>query len=256
MRNATLSNKVYHDIKNMMITLVFPPGAMLKEQVLADMLGVSRTPVREALQRLFHEGWVQLEDKKRVRVSPVTISSINELFQLRSILEPYAARETLKRGKSRTLAGKLDEVLNVMDQVQNDRVAFARLDMQFHSLIIKNMENERLNRFWKTLHEETSRVAVMNLSEDNRSAAVIEEHAKMIDAFWKKDIDVILSAISEHHAKSRDALAVKLKDIEDYAVNIADPRSVPCDLREDYGEEEHPCPGVKYKNTERKEECL
>lgn len=214
MKNSNLSSKVYADIKNMLITLVFPPGSALREQVLADMLGVSRTPVREALQRLSHEGWVQIGDRKRIHVSPVSVSSVDELFQLRSLLEPFAARETFARGKSRTLAGKLDEVLNVMEQVQNDRIAFAKLDMQFHSLLMQNVENGRLNRFWKTLHEETSRIAVMNLTDDSRPLAVIDEHAKMVEAFWEKDLDAILQRISEHLSKSRDALVVRLDDHE------------------------------------------
>lgn len=211
MSSNNLSAKIYDDIKNMLITLVFTPGSSLREQVLADMLGVSRTPVREALQRLAHEGWLQIGDGKRIQVTPVTVSDVKELFQLRLLLEPYAARETYRRGKSRSLAGKLDEVLNVMEQVKDDRVAFAQLDMRFHLLLMQHVENERLNRFWKTLHEETSRVAVMTLTDTNRSAKVIAEHSKMLDAFWEKDLDAILEAINEHLLRSRDALTSKME---------------------------------------------
>lgn len=210
MNNGNLSIKVYDDIKAMLIGIVFPPGSYLREQTLADKLGVSRTPVREALQRLSHEGWVQIGERKRIFVSPVTPQDIEELFLLRSILEPYAAQDTLAKGKSRVLAGKLDEVVEQMHVVSKNRMAFARLDMKFHSLIIGNIGSPRLDRFWQTLHEETSRLAVMNLTDRNRPEIVIREHKRMVDAFWMKDLDQILNAISEHILKSRDALMTKL----------------------------------------------
>lgn len=214
MKDTNLSTKVYKDIKNMLITLIFPPGSSLQERVLAGMLGVSRTPIREALQRLSHEGWVQMGDRKRIFVSPVNIADIDEIFQLRHILEPCAARAAIDKGKVRTLAGKLDEVLNVMEQVQNDNIAFGRLDMQFHSLLMQNLENERMHRFWITLHEETSRIAIMNLSKDNRSISVMEEHGRMVEAFWEKDPEQIMDAIANHLLKSRDALVARLEEAD------------------------------------------
>jgi len=210
--NHNLSAKVYQDIKNMMITLVFPPGSTLREQMLADMLKVSRTPVREALQRLNHEGWVKIGNRRSIRVCPVTLRDINEVFQLREILEPCAAKSALEKGRSRILAAKLDEVTNVMEQVCEDRIAFAKLDMQFHSLIIQNVENERLNRFWKTLHEETSRIAVMNLTNDTRPKIVVEEHSRIAEAFWEKDPDAVLLAINTHLTGSAVALTKMLDD--------------------------------------------
>lgn len=214
MVNSNLSSRVYSDIKNMLINLAFAPGDSLREQVLADMLGVSRTPVREAFQRLAHEGWLQIGDGKRVQVTPVTTADVTELFQLRSVLEPYAAREAHQRGKSRALAGKLDEVLNVMEHAKDDRIAFAQLDMRFHLLLMSQAENERLNRFWKTIHEETSRIAVMTLMDTKRYEKVVDEHAKMLNAFWSKDIDAILDAVNEHLNRSKDALVGKMEPFE------------------------------------------
>ena len=205
MKNSNLSGKIYQEIKDMLVSLVFAPGSTLREQVLADMLGVSRTPVREALQRLSLEGWVQLGGRRRIYVNPVTVKDIRELFHLRQLIEPQAAEEALKRGRSRVLAGKLDEVLNVMARVKGDRIAFARLDMQFHSLIVRNLENGRLDRFWWALQEELSRVAIMNLTENKRPSAVVEEHERMVEAFWEKDRDSILKAIDDHLAVSEES---------------------------------------------------
>jgi DNA-binding GntR family transcriptional regulator len=215
MDNTNLSIQVYEDIKNMLINLVFAPGSSLREQVLADKLAVSRTPVREALQRLAHEGWIQIGGGKRIQVTPITASDVKELFQLRFLIEPYAARETYLRGKSRALAGALDEILNEMKCAKEDRIAFSQLDMHFHMLLIEHVENKRLSRFWKTLHEETSRVAIMTLTDINRTEDVISEHSKMLDSLWERDLDAILSAVNEHLLKSRDSLIYKMESLKE-----------------------------------------
>jgi DNA-binding GntR family transcriptional regulator len=215
MSSISLSAKVYGDIKNMLMTLIFPPGSYLREQTVADMLCVSRTPVREAIQRLAHEGWLVIGDGKRVHVRSVTSSDVNELFQLRFLLEPYAAREVFAKTKERTLAGRLDEVVNEQKKMINDNFTFVQFDMKFHSLIMEYTENMRLVRFWKTLHEESSRAAVMTLEDnDRRSLCVIEEHLRMVNAFWSKDLNTVINVINKHLEQSRDALIYKLDNLK------------------------------------------
>lgn len=212
MDNGNLSARVYEDIKDMLINLVFLPGTPLRERVLVDRLGVSRTPIREALQRLAHEGWLQIGDGKRIQVSPVTTKDVKQLFDLRLLIEPYAAREAFEQGKSRLLAGKLDEALTMMKDNLEDYTLFAHMDLQFHLLIIEMTENERLIRFWKTTHEETSRVAQMTLVNEKRAPVVTEEHSEILHAFWERDLDSILDNLSQHLLKSRDSLLKKLKE--------------------------------------------
>jgi DNA-binding GntR family transcriptional regulator len=246
MKKVSLSEKVYDRIKEMLITLVFAPGSSLREQVLADILNVSRTPVREALQRLSYEGWVTVGEKKRVRVLPITTSCVDEIFQIRSLLEPFAAGETMAKGKSRTLAGRLDEVLGVMEQVTGDTIAFAMLDMRFHSLLMENVDNNRLYRLWRTLYEESSRLAIMNLTEDGRCGAVLEEHARMVDAFWKKDESAIILAIDSHLETSRNSLASRLGESADENPSGGDDGGIYRFLRKEATEREifeAPAPG-------------
>jgi DNA-binding GntR family transcriptional regulator len=215
MPGNSLSAKVYKDIKNMLMTLIFPPGSSLREQSVADMLCVSRTPIREAIQRLAHEGWLVIGDGKRIHVRSVTSSDVNELFQLRFLLEPYAAREVFAKMKERALAGRLDEVLNEQMKMINDNFTFVQFDMKFHSLIMENTENRRLFKFWKTLHEESSRAAIMTLEDnDKRSSYVIEEHLRLVDAFWGKDLNTVIELINKHLEQSRDALIRKLDNLK------------------------------------------
>lgn len=210
--NNNLSARIYEEIKQMLIQLVFLPGTPLRERVLVSRLGVSRTPIREALQRLAHEGWLQIGDGKRILVSPVTYKDVQQLFDLRLLIELYAAREAFEQGKSRLLAGKLDETLAMMRDNQHDHVLLTKADLQFHLLIIEMTENERLIRFWKTVHEETSRVALMTLIGEKRAPEVIDEHQNILLSFWEKDLDAILNNLTAHLIKSRDSLLRKLDE--------------------------------------------
>lgn len=232
MGNINLSTKVYQDIKYMLMTLHFPPGTLLREQTVAEVLGVSRTPVREAFQRLAQEGWLQIGEGRRALVSPVTITDIDNIFRLRMLLESYAVEETFCGKKSRRLAGELDQVLSVMGERDLDRVTFAQLDMEFHSLLMKNVENERLSRFWKTLHEESSRLAIMTLPDrsaqeaPDRTERVMQEHAAILDSLWKKDRAAALSSLNDHLVNSRNALLRKMDVPVDDANETSPPENV------------------------------
>ena len=203
-----LSTKAYKQVKDMLISLRYPPGETLREVELAKLLKMSRTPIREALQRLAHEGWVNLGDKKRTTVSLVTKEDIEELYQLRFLIEPFAASEALRRGKGRILAANLDEVVNEIAKSKGDYNTFARLDTAFHSLVIRSAENERLSRFWLGLLEENARAVNLSLQADDstRPSRVLDEHTKLVDAFWRRDEKIVIATVTEHLTHSRNAI--------------------------------------------------
>ena len=89
-----LSQQVYETIKKDIVSLKYPPGSFLKERELAESLGVSRTPVREAIQRLSQEFWVISGDGKKMQVRPITIADVHEIIQIRNIVE-YSAIDWL-----------------------------------------------------------------------------------------------------------------------------------------------------------------
>ena len=225
MQGDNLSVKAYKEIKEMLISLRFPPGAPLSELELAKMLEMSRTPIREALQRLAHEGWVNLGDKKRTSVSVVTRTDIEELYQLRLLVEPFAASEVLRLGRGRILAALLDDVVCTIAELQGDYGTFARLDTEFHSLVISNAGNERLTRFWLGLLEENARAVNLSLQADDctRPLRVLDEHTKLVDAFWNRDKDSVLAAIAEHLASSRKVLLSSFGPEEGARDESADP---------------------------------
>lgn len=198
----------------LLIGLRFPPGSYLKERELADILGVSRTPVREALQRLDHEGWVVVGEGKKIQVRQVTMADINEIFHIRDLIEHFSLSWLMDCGQPRVVAGMADACLSSMTNLE-DHLAFTRMDLQFHSIVIKSMKYERIERFWKTIHEEVIRLGYMAVQGPNRVARVIEEHGAIVEALWNRDKDAALDALDRHLHNTKAALLEKFGKTDD-----------------------------------------
>lgn len=213
MDEKPLSLQVYEAIKKGIVSLKYPPGSYLRERELAESLGVSRTPVREAIQRLSQEFWIISGDGKKMQVRPVTAADIREIIQIRNIIEFSAIDWLVSQGEPRVVAGQLDSILNEMKKT-TEQYVFTSLDLSSHSLIIKSMQNERLIRFWATIQEEVVRMGLMALRGEYRFKEVIQEHEILVNALWKKDPEEVKAAMKNHLEKSIASLLSNL-DIPD-----------------------------------------
>lgn len=209
-----LSQQVYETIKKDIVSLKYPPGSYLKERELAESLGVSRTPVREAIQRLSQELWVISGDGKKMQVRPITLADVHEIIQIRNIVEYSAIDWVINYGEPRVIAGQLDSILTEMKKVK-EQYAFTNLDLSSHCLIINSMQNERLTRFWATIQEEVVRMGLMALRGEYRFEEVIHEHEALVNALWKKDPEEVREAMKEHLEHSFDSLLAHLDVPED-----------------------------------------
>ena len=206
-KDSTISVSVFKTIKERIISLEYPPGTSLAELMLADALGVSRTPVREALLRLTQEGWIEWRNHRTAVVGQVTLEDVRDVFELRRMIEPFAVRDVFARGNSRLLAGKLDAMQTQMRENLSNRLEFIISDMMFHTTVVGNVENRRLTRTWNYVSEELMRFGLMAVNHrEDRVARVIEEHSELIDAMWEKDLEATLLALNDHHIKTYETL--------------------------------------------------
>lgn len=209
MEDKPLSLQVYEAIKKDIVSLKYPPGSYLRERELAESLGVSRTPVREAIQRLSQEFWIISGDGKKMQVRPVTAADVREIIQIRNIIEFSAIDWLVTEGEPRVVAGQLDSILNEMKKT-TEQYVFTNLDLSSHSLIIKSMQNERLIRFWATIQEEVIRMGLMALRGEYRFKEVIHEHEILVNALWKKDPEEVKASMKDHLEKSFASLLAHL----------------------------------------------
>jgi len=182
-KNEKLSIQVYKKIKDKLLYLDILPGTILQERDVANMFSVSRTPIREAVQRLAIEGWVEINSRKSIVVKTIRKQDVKEIFQFRRIIEPMVLDIILeKRLADLTLVNNIQNILNVMKSTKDNTVEFIDLDQKFHALIIHKINNRRLNQTWEQLRDEIIRLGMIAMQKPGRFANVVQEHQRIIDA--------------------------------------------------------------------------
>jgi DNA-binding GntR family transcriptional regulator len=208
-KTQTLARRIYEEIKTHIIELRLPPKAALDERSLAKELGVSRTPVREALRRLALEDWVVWPERKQAFVRGITLNDVQEIFTVRDMMETHAINTIFDSGEPRFLAGQLVPLAKLMRSSVADPVAFIKADIAFHSLVIEFAANSRLYDLWKRISGEMTRIAIYSLFGERGTQAVYDEHEALIEGFWREDRERAVKAMRLHHTKILQAYQAK-----------------------------------------------
>lgn len=200
MKDKSLSLRTFETIKKDIVSLKYSPGSLLNEREIAENLGVSRTPVREAFQRLLQEGWVVSGNGngKRIQVTTVSTEDVNEVIQIRQIVEVSSLELLFLKGEPKVLAGQLDSLKNKMEKSIGDIDAFTRFDLKYHSLIVASTHNKRLIKFWATIQEELARFFVMVMRYREDLPGILNEHELIVSALWEKDKRECLKIMKKH----------------------------------------------------------
>lgn len=177
-------------------------GSFLNEQELAAEIGVSRTPVREALLLLVADGLVELIPQRGAYVPAVTGRQISELMELRGVLERHAAAHTIGAGTvpGDAMASTLQEQAALPDSLDEDSAReFIRLDAAFHQLLVDAVGNELISRTYAKLHVRQVLVGVEALFRTSgRRRQVCGEHQEILGALLAGDAGAAQEAISRH----------------------------------------------------------
>lgn len=201
MESKNLSNVVYENLKKDIVELRLTPGTFLLERELSERLGVSRTPVREAIKRLTQEGWLVAADRRRPAVKGFSIEEGRALFQFRHMAESFALRWSFENGMARVLAGQLDLRLRKMLEAREDSIRFLRSDIQFHTTIVETVGNEYLSRAWSTVGEEIVRISIYSMDYARTIEAITEEHESLVTSLWENRKEEALETLRGHHDK-------------------------------------------------------
>ncbi len=182
-------------------------GAPLSENSLAKHLGISRTPVREALQRLEKEGLVRRTENSRFTVSQINAREVNEACDLLEVLDSFIMR----RASSKLDEESKAELLRIVDlqqeaAAQGDRDAWAEADTKFHRLLNTVADNKLVAEVVKETRRRTQRFWLRAAGKENRLVGCSAEHRVIAEAIIAKDYDTINSAVSEHIQHMRQGM--------------------------------------------------
>lgn len=183
---GSVSGRAYAVLKEQILTCQLPPGASLNEGRLAEQLGVSKTPIREALAMLSHEGFVEVLPRQGYRVTELTLADIQEIFNLRLLLEPAAAALAAQRATAdqlqalRLLADEDGEV-----DTNEGFAAFISQGREFHVRLAEASGNRRLAVTLQHLLEEMQRLYLSGLNVRSGIEAQRGEHRDLVAALLK-----------------------------------------------------------------------
>lgn len=185
-RRESASGRVYATLKREILTCQITPGTHLYEGQLAERLQVSKTPIRDALGMLVHEGFVEVRPRQGYRVTDITLADIQEVYQLRMLLEPAAAELAAERATADQLKRlkELAEESYVHGEVRTYE-EFVVKNREFHVLMAEASGNGRLSAMLRKLLEEMQRLFLFGLDLRDSAEEQIAEHRELVDALLK-----------------------------------------------------------------------
>jgi DNA-binding GntR family transcriptional regulator len=204
----TLHLKVCNILREAIIRGDFEPGERLKQSELAEKLGVSRMPVREAFRKLESEGLITLEPHKGAVVKSISLEDIEEIYALRSSLEKMAVYKSIDLLTKEDLT-ELTELVEQMETAE-DVDTFIQFNIDFHRILVKRCKWERLNSFigtlWSGLPQQTPHL--IKGQKDTSNA----DHRKILEAVLKKDKETAASLVAEHITQTGKKLIKSIRD--------------------------------------------
>lgn len=200
--SGTLVNTAYLRLRERILSNAIPPGTETLEADLAQSLGMSRTPVREAIIRLAHEGLVEVVPRRGVRVVPITLRDLREINEVLGCLEVLAAEKVAARRLSPAQIGEFDAAIDGMDAAleAGDMDAWARADFRFHTLLIELSGNAHLQRTASLYLDKAHRARLVTMPLRHRPVYSNTNHAAVVEAIRRNDPE---SAREIHAAHKR-----------------------------------------------------
>jgi len=181
-----LSQKVYRVLKEAIIKGFLEPGTKLLENKVAEKMQVSRTPIREAMQKLVAEGFVKTTPNQTMVVTEVSPGDVKEVLQIRGVLEGLAASIAAKKINRQ----EIDELENVVAQMslyvtKKDLSSYCQVDDEFHDHILNICGNKRIIQIRDNLGSFIYRSRIKSLSVPGRLKHSLEEHRAIMESLKK-----------------------------------------------------------------------
>lgn len=204
---ATYASMVTERLRANIVDGTLAPGSQLSEVELANTFGVSRGPVREALQRLIQEGLVRSEPHRGVFVPVLSDDDVRDIYLARDALESSAVRHIIGAGKASQAADELDRLVKLMQESEkaNDWPAVGQYDLEFHTALVASSGSERLQRMFSTVISET-RLCLGVLTAADARSDLVEEHAQIAKLIRDGRTEEALRVLKTHFDDAVDTL--------------------------------------------------
>lgn len=203
------SDRAYERLRGDILDWRLEPGTVLAEVEQAERLGVSRTPVREALARLLADGLVESQGARGLVVSAASIENVVELFEVRVALEGQAAALAARRRDPAVFAALHDELANAGELAKSDRNSYYDVVRRLDEAIDAAAGNAYLAGELRGLRIHLARIRRLSSDDPARLAQAADEHLAIVDAIIAGDAELARSATAVHLHRSLESIRTK-----------------------------------------------
>lgn len=213
-----LADQAYDALKKDIITCILEPGEQIVQAQLSNAYGFGATPIREGLQRLAQEGFVEAIPRFGYVVTPITFRDVREVYELRLIIETAAARLAAERGSQKQLSRLLE--ISQFSYVHGDRESYSQFlsrNIDFHRSVAVAAGNARMVNTLSNLLEEMTRIFHLGLDLRDSAREMRDEHIALSEALLERDPDhaerIVRNQIETSRARVVEALT-HYRDLE------------------------------------------
>ena len=208
MAKMNLKTLAYNSIREKIVTCEYAPGTNLNEEILTESLGLSRTPVRDALSRLEQEGLVEILPKRGIIIKSLTLRDINMIFEVRLLYEPYIIRtygNLLSEDKMKEMYEIFQHTQTRQECIQ-DKDYFYKLDQEFHDFIVNACPNQYIQNNYHLIRTQDERMRHKTGDvSDVRLQDTFREHAQILLPCLLKDWERAAEQLIHHLDESKNA---------------------------------------------------
>lgn len=201
---SSKTTEAYKLIKEKIISGEFAPNTDISEEALQKLLEVSRTPVREALQILQKEGFVDVYPRKGIIVTEITVGLLNEIFDARFLMEPYIAQKACGNLPEKSLHSLRERFLNPPEGlgILEQEEYYSKLDTEFHASQLPYCPNRFIRDTMRVVADHEKRIRRLAFNPQDNDYC-ITEHVEMIDQFLEGNSEALAVSVAAHveHAK-------------------------------------------------------
>lgn len=210
---ATIREQVYDLLRDEISSGAYAPGSRLQEVELTERLNVSRSPVREALRQLVKDGLLIEIPNKGVYVKDFTVKDIEEIFDLRVLLESYA----IYHSAGHITSARLSRLLSLLKELETtfeegDLEAYTAADEELHMKIVRLANNSLVNDTYERVRSMNQQFRVLSLMDKQRFRESLEEHREIIHALATGDPDTADAVNRRHLAAAMEAIRRRMEE--------------------------------------------
>ncbi|MGX8728699.1 MAG: GntR family transcriptional regulator [Lachnospiraceae bacterium] len=212
---SPLREVVFVTLRRQILRGELKPGERLMEISLANKLGVSRTPIREAIRMLEHEGLAVMKPRRGAQVAKISAQELTDVLEIRESLETLAISKACERMDAEGLL-EMDAAARKFEELAAkpgaDLTALAEADVAFHDAIYNGTKNLRLIQILGNLREQMFRFRIEYLKDETVRKELVEEHCQIRSAIRARDSALAVAKISEHIDNQRQAIFRSLEN--------------------------------------------